>query len=89
MSKGNLLAKYRLDVTSGKISEDSEQVRIVGELQRLSSELEEAARQGRGFRNQVKRALGRTSESPCKGLYLWGGVGRGEDLSNGSFLRRC
>lgn len=78
MSKGNLLAKYRIDVTSGKISEDSEQVRIVGELQRLWNELEETARQGRGFRNQVKRALGRTNGTPCKGLYLWGGVGRGK-----------
>ncbi|MDA8794127.1 cell division protein ZapE [Gammaproteobacteria bacterium] len=78
MSKGNVLAKYRDDVASGKISEDSEQVRIVGELQRLLNELEKATLQGRGLRNQVKRAFGRANEKPCKGLYLWGGVGRGK-----------
>ena len=78
MSKIGLLASYRADVAAGKISEDAEQVRIVGELERLSAELDLAARRESSLLGQLRRRVGRKSENSCKGLYLWGGVGRGK-----------
>lgn len=78
MSKIGLLASYRADVAAGKISEDAEQVRIVGALERLSAELELASRRESGLLGQLRRRIGLKSEASCKGLYLWGGVGRGK-----------
>ncbi len=78
MSKIGLLASYRADVAAGKISEDAEQVRIVSALERLSAELELAVRRESGLLGQLRRRIGLKSEASCKGLYLWGGVGRGK-----------
>jgi len=65
-----MLDIYRAAVAEGRLHEDAAQVAVLPELERVRSELAEP----------VKRGLFRKAPPPIKGLYMWGGVGRGKSM---------
>ena len=70
-----VLDRYDALVAGGELKPDICQRGIVGRLDRLAAELgTEPARVG-----LVSRLLGR-KPSPVRGVYLWGGVGRGKSM---------
>lgn len=71
-------ARYERDVAQGILFEDSAQAEAIVHFQRLYDELlaregVESTRLGR-----LKLSLGRGAVAPVKGLYVYGGVGRGK-----------
>ncbi len=67
--------RYRALVAAGELRADPEQEAAAERLDRLASELEAVPRKG----SILWRALGRMPEAP-RGVYLWGGVGRGKSM---------
>ncbi|WP_458792532.1 cell division protein ZapE [Yoonia sp. MH D7] len=61
---------YAQAVATGRLHEDAAQVAVMPELERVRSELAVP----------VKRGLFRKAPPPIKGLYMWGGVGRGKSM---------
>ncbi|WP_299324383.1 cell division protein ZapE [Parasphingopyxis sp.] len=70
-----LAARYRELVAADELRPDPDQERAVAHLAELSKALEVAPRRG----SILWRALGRKPE-PIRGVYLWGGVGRGKSM---------
>jgi cell division protein ZapE len=70
------LALYRRRVERGEISADAAQARAVEALERLHRNLPHATPH-RGWRARVAKLAGKRSAA-VRGLYLWGGVGRGK-----------
>ena len=69
---------YQRDIDSGKFTLDGSQQDAVRSTQRLFEQLVEDQGQEPGL---LQRLLGRFSNpraEPIRGLYLWGGVGRGK-----------
>jgi cell division protein ZapE len=73
MSK--VLARYDALVAAGELRADSEQAAAAGRLDQLAQQLEAVPKKG----SILWRALGRAPEPP-RGVYLWGGVGRGKSM---------
>jgi cell division protein ZapE len=73
------LAQYRRKVDSGALVADPAQEKAVAALQRLYDEFVRAGEPPRGWRRGVVQLFGRRP-APVRGLYLWGGVGRGKTL---------
>lgn len=67
-------AAYRRGVELGRWELDDVQLAALVQLDRIHDELLE--RQGTGFLGRVARRL--RAPAPVRGLYLWGGVGRGK-----------
>jgi len=61
---------YDRKADEGSLTRDSAQEAVLGEFERIRSELAKPA----------KRGLFRKAPEPPKGLYLWGGVGRGKSM---------
>lgn len=70
-----VLARYRELVAAGELRADPEQEAAAARLDRLAQELEAVPKKG----SILWRALGRMPEPP-RGVYLWGGVGRGKSM---------
>ena len=70
------LEKYNQDMASGEFSKDPAQAMAVKLLDDLFHRLI-AANQKKSFLSKVFRAL-KDDKTPEKGLYFWGGVGRGK-----------
>jgi cell division protein ZapE len=70
---------YRARVVSGALAADPAQEKMVAALQRLYDDLVRAGEPARGWRRGVARLL-KQRAAPKRGLYLWGGVGRGKTL---------
>jgi cell division protein ZapE len=70
------LALYRRRVERGDLSADPAQARAVEALERLYRELLDATAH-RGWRARVAQLTGQR-RATVRGLYLWGGVGRGK-----------
>jgi cell division protein ZapE len=70
-----VLARYRELVAAGELRADAEQAAAAERLDRLAQELEAVPKKG----SILWRALGRAPEPP-RGVYLWGGVGRGKSM---------
>lgn len=70
-----LAGRYQALVEADELRPDSDQRTAVRELVRLSEELEAAPRKG----SVLWRAL-RKKPDPVRGVYLWGGVGRGKSM---------
>lgn len=71
------LERYQRDVHSGILLTDSAQARVIGQLDDLAARLMARAERGRGFWARTRLRLGRPMQ-PERGLYIWGGVGRGK-----------
>ena len=75
------LLRYREELAVRGFSEDAAQRAAVDLLERLHGKLSEreARYQRRGWlRRQLRRSVADTRNPPVKGVYFWGGVGRGK-----------
>jgi cell division protein ZapE len=70
-----VLARYEALVAAGELRPDRDQRKAAERLTRLQEELEAAPARG----SLLGRLLRKTPEAP-RGLYLWGGVGRGKSM---------
>ena len=70
-----LIERYRRSAEAAGLEEDPGQLAVIDHLQRLIDELADA---GSFQSRSVIRRLFRSEESYIRGLYLWGGVGRGK-----------
>ena len=66
---------YDTLVANGELRPDPEQAAAAARLQRLAAELEAVPKRG----SALWRLMGRKPASP-RGIYLWGGVGRGKSM---------
>lgn len=70
-----LLARYQAAVAAGELRPDPAQRAVVERLARCAEELEARPRRG----SILWRAIGKRPEA-VRGVYLWGGVGRGKSM---------
>ncbi|MEM6311773.1 MAG: AFG1/ZapE family ATPase, partial [Pseudomonadota bacterium] len=68
---------YRARIASGELRADPAQEAALPELERIRATLAEP----------VKRGFFRKAPDPPKGLYLWGGVGRGKSMLMDMFVQ--
>ncbi len=61
---------YQAAVAAGRLRPDDAQIAVLPELERIRA----------GLEVPVKRGLFRKAPEPIKGLYMWGGVGRGKSM---------
>ena len=73
----NLREAYENSLNRGTHDRDPAQDAIVTELCHLQQQLEARARRSPGFLSFLRRNSANTDE-PIRGLYVWGGVGRGK-----------
>ncbi|MBN1239327.1 MAG: AFG1 family ATPase, partial [Gammaproteobacteria bacterium] len=71
------LAEYRRRVAAGQVVADASQEQAMQRLERLHRDLVAGGPPPRGWRRRVAR-LARRPIAPARGVYLWGGVGRGK-----------
>ena len=70
-----VLARYQALVASGELKPDPEQAAAAARLDVLAAELEASPKRG----STLWKMLGKKPEAP-RGLYMWGGVGRGKSM---------
>ncbi|WP_397591304.1 cell division protein ZapE [Sphingorhabdus sp.] len=75
MMSASVLDRHAALVQAGELRPDADQVRAVGALAKVQYALEAAPLRG----NTIWQFLKRKPE-PARGLYLWGGVGRGKSM---------
>jgi cell division protein ZapE len=72
------LKKYKNDLGLKGFSIDPSQEIAVMHLQKLYDELCDLSQKDDGLLKRIRLCLGLISPEPVKGLYFWGGVGRGK-----------
>ncbi|MBW8783838.1 MAG: AFG1 family ATPase [Novosphingobium sp.] len=72
-----LLARYEALVAAGELRADPEQKAAAARLAQLQTELENAPASGGGL---LSKLFGRKPAQRPRGVYLWGGVGRGKSM---------
>ena len=76
---GRVWQYYQQRVATGQIDHDPAQALIVERLDLLAAELE-GRRPDRGLRLSIFRVPKRVTPAALRGLYIWGGVGRGKTM---------
>ncbi len=71
----DVLARYDALVAAGELRRDPDQAAAARRLDMLARELEQGPRKG----SLLWRLAGKTPQAP-RGVYLWGGVGRGKSM---------
>ena len=74
------LQRYQSDLSSKRIKADDKQWQAIQYTQRLFSELNTATQKNNSFLSSIFK-----KKSPVRGLYLWGGTGRGKTYLVDSF----
>ncbi len=72
---GELLRRYRQELQARHFTADAAQLEAVARLEDLRSRL---LRAGAATPRWLRSVLPRSERAPVRGLYLWGGVGRGK-----------
>ena len=73
------LERYEAELSSGRLAPDASQAALVVETERLYQELIAPVESPRGWLAGLRGALGTVPRrAAVRGLYLWGGVGRGK-----------
>ena len=72
------LERYEQDLKLPEFSADPAQRQAVEHTQALYDKLEKAVQKRTTFIQKLQAYLGRNSPQPVKGIYFWGGVGRGK-----------
>jgi len=70
-----VLSRYDALVASGELKPDPEQAAAAARLDALATALQATSKRG----GLLSKVLGRKPEAP-RGLYMWGGVGRGKSM---------
>lgn len=81
MIKLSPLEQYQQDLTRDDFHYDADQENAVKHLQRLFDDLQAKPLEVTGFKkvlNRWKRVYAKPEIKPIKGIYFWGGVGRGK-----------
>lgn len=79
------LDKYTSDLSQEGFTADPAQKIAVMHMQKLFEKLIEQPQKQPGLFARIKSALGKTDKDKIKGLYFWGGVGRGKTYLVDSF----
>ncbi|MBL1141429.1 MAG: cell division protein ZapE [Proteobacteria bacterium] len=79
------LDKYTSDLQQEEFTADPAQKIAVMHMQRLFEKLIEPPQKQNGFVNRIKSIFNKTEKQEIKGLYFWGGVGRGKTYLVDSF----
>lgn len=78
---GTVAAQLAREVAEGRLNLDCAQQEAAARLDRLAAAMTEASGRPAPARTTMMRWLGRRAAAPApRGLYLWGGVGRGKTL---------
>jgi len=82
--RGVLARIYRERVAAGDLSESSAQIDLIARLDQVLADLKahDAAQSG-----WLPRLFGRRTPETVRGLYIWGGVGRGKTMLMDLFLQ--
>ncbi len=75
-----VLSAYESLVSSGSIEQDTEQLRLIEQLDERLSVLARDRLSAKSSALGWLMGKGRTKHEPAKGLYIWGGVGRGKSM---------
>lgn len=79
------LEEHRRRVAAGELAPDGAQESAVAAFDRLHADLVAAGAPPKGWRRRLARFLKRPI-APARGVYLWGGVGRGKTLTMDLFF---
>ena len=77
---GKLKEVYEARVEAGEISYDPEQMQVLARLEEIRVALEAAPAKGGGGLLKGLFGGGKSAEQAPRGLYVWGGVGRGKSM---------
>ena len=83
------LEAYNALLAKGDVRPDAQQAETIKRLQALSQELQDYGKQMGRTGWKARLGLGGRKQPPPKGLYMWGGVGRGKTMLMDLFFEHC